>query len=52
MLTILGSVILPYFGVDTQVHSSGTVQISVECAGPQQHNGPSPVFIRCTFPEI
>ena len=44
--TVSGSEVSPYFGIDTYFGDS------VECAGPQQHNGASPVFIRCTVPEI
>ena len=32
--------------------SSGSVQISLECTGPQQYNGTNPVFICSTIPEI
>ena len=52
-LTVSGSEISPYFGIEThRYHSSAAIEISVECAGPRQHNGASPVFICCTVPEI
>ena len=34
------------------MHSSAAILVSVECAGPQQHNGASPMCIRYTVPEI
>ena len=32
--------------------SRAMIQDSVEFAGPQKHNGESPVFILCIVPEV
>ena len=45
--------ISPYSSVDaSNCFLGGTMQDSVECAGPQKHNGESPVFIRCIVLEL
>ena len=45
--------ISPYFKCGRlQPLSRATMQYSVECAGPQKHNGASPVFIHCMVLEI
>jgi len=51
-LSLVGQWISPYFWRGRLKLLSRAMMYSVECAGPQKHNGESPVFIHCMILEI